>query len=231
MNPLSRFRDAVWKWPDGLLWKLSAPLVVGSRSQKFEIFSREIGLDPANFILDVGGGAHEVRGGNYFESHYPHPERIVVCVYGAGSELDGFRKQYPLIHVVVGDGRELPFADDSFDVVVSNAVIEHVGLEDQQRAFVSELTRVAKCVFLATPNAWFPVDTHSLIPIAHYFPPRMRFAIYRALGRGFWASLDRLNLVTARQLRSFVPAAVDCQFIRLRLLGLTHSFVMILRRS
>lgn len=231
INLLSGLRDAVWKWPDGLLWKLTEPLTVKSRTEKFELYAREIGMDPNHLVLDVGGGAHEVRGGNYFEAHYPYPGQLVVCVYGTGSELEGFRKQYPALRIVVGDGRSLPFADNSFDVAISNAVIEHVGLADQQRAFVSELVRVSRRVFLATPNARFPVDTHTLVPLAHYFPPSIRFPIYRGLGRAFWASLDRLNLVSARQLQSFVPPGVTCTMIRLRLLGLTHSLVMILQKK
>jgi hypothetical protein len=231
MKTWTRLRDAVWKYPDGLLWRVTEPITLRSRTEKYELFTREIGINDRQYILDVGGGAHEVRGGNHFESHYPHPDHIVVCVYELGEELDGFRRQHPLLRVVVGDGRSLPFADNSFDVAVSNAVIEHVGLADQQRAFVSELTRVARRVFLATPSAWFPVDSHTLVPLAHYFPPSVRFPIYHRLGRGMWASLDRLNLVTARQLKSFVPAGVEWKLVRLRLLGLTHSFVLILRRA
>jgi len=227
---LGRLRDAVWRWPDGWLWRLSEPLTVRSRGAKFELFLQEIGALPEYTLLDVGGGATEVRGGNYFERRYPHPQRMVACIYGSGDELEGFRRQHPQVRVVAGDGRRLPFADNAFSVAVSNAVIEHVGARAQQQAFVAELARVAPRVFLATPNRLFPVDTHTLIPLAHYLPPRPRFAIYRRLGREYWASLDTLNLLTARQLLALVPPGVEAKLVRLRLLGLTHSLVLILKR-
>ena len=230
VSAATRIRDAIWRWPDGWLWRATEPLTLKSRAAKFDLFAHEIGTHPGQRVLDVGGGAHAARGGNYFEQHYPYPEQLVTCVFDVGSELAGFRWQHPGIRVVAGDGRQLPFADDAFDVVVSNAVIEHVGSREQQRAFVHECVRVAPRAFLATPNSWFPVDMHTLVPVAHYLPLRARFAIYRRLGRGNWASLERLNLLSARELLKLVPRGVQTRLVRLRLLGLTHSLVLILRR-
>ena len=231
MGALTRFRDSLWRFTDGWLWRLTEPLTIRSRSAKFQLFVEQIGTDPRYRILDVGGGDHDLRGGNYFEKHYPHPERIVACIYEIDGELAAFRRLHPQIRVVAGDGRCLPFINDAFDVAVSNAVIEHVGLREQQRAFIAELVRVARRVFVATPNLWFPVDPHTLIPMAHYLPLRPRFAIYRFLGRGFWASLDRLNLLSASRLRALVPPGVQTKLFRLRLLGITHSLVLVLEKS
>ncbi len=54
---------------------------------------------------------------------------------------------------VLGGGLELPFPDDSFDVVTSFQVLEHV---PDPRVFLRELTRVTRPggrIILATPNA------------------------------------------------------------------------------
>ena len=65
-------------------------------------------------------------------------------------------KAYPGLEFVLGDGRSMPFEDNSFDLVFSNAVIEHVGSLQQQR-FLLESVRVArKHIFLTTPR----VRTH-----------------------------------------------------------------------
>jgi 2-polyprenyl-3-methyl-5-hydroxy-6-metoxy-1,4-benzoquinol methylase len=66
------------------------------------------------------------------------------------------------------DGLRLPFADGSFDVVLSNAVIEHVGDEAQQRAFVAEHLRVARHFVITTPNRWFPMETHTRAVLRHW---------------------------------------------------------------
>ena len=65
--------------------------------------------------------------------------------------------------------RPLPFADKAFDIAVSNAVLEHVGSVPHQAAFVRELSRVAKRVFISVPNRYFPVEHHTAIPLLHFW--------------------------------------------------------------
>ena len=69
---------------------------------------------------------------------------------------------------IVADGRCMPFADDSYDVVVSNAVIEHVGDETDQQRFVDEHTRVGRSWVITTPNRWFPVESHTSAVLRHW---------------------------------------------------------------
>lgn len=70
---------------------------------------------------------------------------------------------------VAANGCSLPFARGSFDAVVSNAVVEHVGDEASQRTFVSEHMRVARQLAVVTsPNRRFPIETHSRVLFAHY---------------------------------------------------------------
>ena len=54
-------------------------------------------------------------------------------------------------------GATLPFADKEFDIVWSNAVIEHVGGYDKQLLFLSGMLCTGKNIFLTTPNRWFRV--------------------------------------------------------------------------
>ncbi|MGB8651651.1 MAG: methyltransferase domain-containing protein [Mycobacteriales bacterium] len=69
---------------------------------------------------------------------------------------------------VVGDGRTLPYRTASVDLVVSNAVVEHVGGEDDQRAFVAEHERVGRFWVITTPNRLFPVEPHTSAVLRHY---------------------------------------------------------------
>ena len=60
-----------------------------------------------------------------------------------------------------------------------------------------ELCRVARRVFVTTPNRWFPLDPHTLLPFAHWLPPRP--ARDRLLpARGFDDVLDPLGPKRAR---------------------------------
>jgi SAM-dependent methyltransferase len=69
---------------------------------------------------------------------------------------------------LIADGRLMPFGDQTFDLVVSNAVIEHVGGIDEQLAFVREHVRVGRDWVITTPNRWFPVESHTSTLLRHW---------------------------------------------------------------
>ena len=65
------------------------------------------------------------------------------------------------------DGRDLTFGPKSFDLVFSNAVIEHVGDQRDQIRFISEHDRVGKSWIFTTPNRLFPIESHTQILFSH----------------------------------------------------------------
>ncbi len=81
----------------------------------------------------------------------------------------------------------LPFPSGTFDVVISNHVIEHVGDEDRQREHLGEMRRVLAAggtAYLATPNRWQLVEPHFHLPFLSWLPPRWRSGYVRRAGRG-----------------------------------------------
>lgn len=69
---------------------------------------------------------------------------------------------------VVADGRHLPFASEVVDLVFSNAVVEHVGDEIDQRRFVEEHRRVGRHWIMTTPNRWCPIESHTGALFRHW---------------------------------------------------------------
>lgn len=84
-------------------------------------------------------------------------------------------------------GVELPFDDASFDVVISNHVIEHVGDAQAQARHLAEIRRVMKpggMGYLAVPNRWMLVEPHFRLPFLSWLPLPLSHAYVRAAGKG-----------------------------------------------
>ena len=86
--------------------------------------------------------------------------------------------------VVCAAGENLPFPDDSFDLILSHEVLEHV--QDDHQA-VKEITRVLRSggrAVIFVPNRGYPFETHGIywrgvyhfgnIPLVNYLPRWLR---------------------------------------------------------
>jgi SAM-dependent methyltransferase len=191
--------------------KLADAVSLRSRRRKLRLFLDELQPGPETTVLDVGvdevgfGGAGGESGcatHNYFEEHYPWPGRITALGLHDGLQ---FRSRYPAVAYVQGDACDLPFPDGAFDVVHSNAVLEHVGGAERQRRFVAEALRVGRRVFLTTPNRWFPLEVHTGLPLVHWLPERAAHRVYELTGKS-WARDN--HLLGPAGLRALFPGPV-----------------------
>ncbi len=187
-----------------MLGRVASRVSLRSRERKLERFLQLFQPGPETTVLDVGVTNAAFGGGssdNFLEALYPWPGQITAVGH---TELDRFEAAFPAVRAVRADGRQLPFADGQFDLGFSNAVVEHVaGGRAGQRQFVHELCRVASRVFVTTPNRFFPLEVHTLLPFAHWLPPRGRARAVRM--RGFDDVLDPLG---PRDLASLFPYSV-----------------------
>jgi SAM-dependent methyltransferase len=159
-------------------------------------------------VSDGGYGTDAYGTANFFEALYPWPDRIVAV---STQHLTVFQQAFPRVTAVRADGRSLPFDSGQFDIGFSNAVVEHLPDPESQRAFVGELCRVSRRVFVTTPNRWFPIDTHTLVPLAHWLPDELRDAVYRSLRRPEGLGL---RLLTPTGLLRLFPASVKPRLLR-----------------
>ena len=153
-------------------------------------------------LLDAGVSDVVSDAANLLERLYPYPERITAAGIGAATE---FIAAHPSIaYRQVEPHRPLPFENESFDVACSNAVIEHVGSRAEQVAFVRELSRVARRVFLTAPNRYFPVEHHTALPLVAWTEATFAAAC-RQTGKSEWADEANLILMSRSRLAALCP--------------------------
>lgn len=188
------------------------------------LMARANGLTKDTRVLDVGGTIDIWRLAPVM------PKLVLLNQARARSEIG------PGESVVLGDGMHLPFADQSFDLVFSNSVIEHVGGRAEQAVFAAELARVGKRYWVQTPNRYFPIEHHVLTPFVHWLPRAWQTAILRRFSiwsivtrhdlkqREFYINhyLNSIRLLSASDLGALFPGAT---IVRERFLGWTKSLI------
>jgi len=121
------------------------PVIEAYVRPKLDYIRRFVPLDKGTSLLDVGCG-------NGVFTH--HLEKLCGFV-GALDNSGNMLAQNSCPCVVQGEGTELPFRDDSFDVVFEANVLHHV--KDRIRV-VREMSRVSRrWVILIEPNRYNPV--------------------------------------------------------------------------
>lgn len=169
------------------------------RSDQFKIFSKNINITPALKVLDVGVSSEEdIKGTNLFDKYYPYPQKVTLATIEDSRKL---KKIYPLSKIVkVVPKKKLPFKDGEFDVVVSWAVLEHVGGYEDQEFFLNELLRVGKKIFVTTPYRGCVYEPHTGFFLLHWLPLEIFRRICHVYNNKFWATEENLNPLYVRDI-------------------------------
>jgi hypothetical protein len=189
------------------------------RTGRMKRFVERFEVTQQTKVLDMGGGAFN------WTLLPVRPKVTILDVYDHDNKADWAT-------YVVGDGCHTDFPSAAFDVVFSNSVIEHVGGIDRQRQFAAECMRCGRGFFVQTPNKWFPVDTHTLMPFAHWLPQRAFRKLIRLSPRfvffkpdpGDLADFSNMRLLGPCDLKELFPGA---EIIKERFCGITKSLIAV----
>ncbi|HEY9714661.1 MAG TPA: methyltransferase domain-containing protein [Chroococcales cyanobacterium] len=212
----------------GSLLSIVERVSLSARLKMLESLIRAAAPGADTSVLDLGVTSDPRIDSNFFEKYYKFPEKITAVGLEDASFLE---TSYPGLRFVRADALALPFPDRSFDLVVSFAVIEHVGSEARQRQFLAEACRVGRRVFITTPNRYFPVEFHTLVPFLHWLPPGLFRRILRFFGQRFFSQEENLNLLSEQQLLSMVPAEFKVTRLHHRLLGMRSNLILFLEST
>lgn len=192
------------------------------RSERLRRLCEVCGVSEESRILDVGG--------SYYTFWVYSPVKPKVTILNPKKEWlrcdqDGFS-------TMVGDGRALPFPNKSFDIVVSNSVIEHLGEWQQQKIFAEEIRRVGRSYWVQTPNRGFFIEPHFLAPLIHFLPKKYRkrlaryFTVWGLTLRPTPKQVDELveeiSLLNKPEVQNLFP---DANIICEKWCGMTKSII------
>jgi hypothetical protein len=167
------------------------------RSRRFVAFERATAELPRPIrMIDIGGTVEFWR-----QRGWIGRDDVEITIVNLAAD------RCPAANVasVAGDATCLTrFRTNSFDVAFSNSVIEHVGDRAQQQAMASEVRRVATAHWIQSPNFWFPMEPHFLVPGWQWLPEDVRVAILRRREVGHFgrspAEADARQIVRGTQL-------------------------------
>ena len=188
----------------GLAW-IAEPLARRARERRHSLFRSVMNPLADETILDVGCGTEG------------------LARFEPDAEITGLdaveRPAYPGRRFVRGDARALPFEDGAFAIAYSNSLIEHLHPGDRPR-FAEQVSRVADRYWVQTPNRFFPIEPHVLLPGFQFLPEPARKRLW---GLGMPSTpYESIELLGAAELRDLFPGAV---ILRERFGGLTKSLI------
>lgn len=198
-----------------------------SRASRLLAFSALLASLPKPVrILDIGG-----RTAFWENCGLAGLSDVEICSLNILPETQMHKNIVP----VVGDAIDLSrFPDRSFTIAFSNSVIEHLQTFENQRRMASEMRRVAQILWLQTPNFWFPVEPHFLVPAWHWLPTALRVSIVshvrcgwrgpypdRSLARD---AVNEIRLMTRVELQRLFP---NSTLVPERFLGFVKSWTVV----
>ena len=174
-------------------------IIINARKRFFIKLKNLTNYNVNNTILDIGTTPSTDVEQNIFLEN-TRDNFNITCLSNQDCSL--LKKKYPNVKdFIIGDGKKTMFLDNSFDIVHSNATIEHIGSYINQSYFVKECLRISKkFVFIQTPNRYYPIDFHTAIPLIHWLPKKIHRKILKLIGLSFYSSEQNLNLMTNKDL-------------------------------
>jgi Methyltransferase domain len=191
---------------------------VGSRMRKrrMALMAQRMKIAPGLKVLDLGGQAEIWR---------DVPETLKITIVNLPDVLmepEPGRHRFHFMHGDACDMHETP--DQSYDLVFSNSVIEHVGGQEQQQAFAQTVRRVGKSYWVQTPSIWFPIEAHTGMPFWWFYPEALRQRLLRSwnIKTPAWADTIKGTRVLSRQ--HFEQMFPEAQIHVERVFGIPKSY-------
>lgn len=208
-----------------------------ARAKRKALFIRYMNPCEENIILDLGS-----EDGRYISSIIPFRKNVFISDISYKFLKVG-KEKYKFKGILLPDDGCMPFDDKSFDIVHCSSVIEHVTVKknkiykyktwndfrtdafENQKQFANEIRRIAKNYFIQTPNKYFIIESHTLLPLTNLLSRKILMFFIPLLNK-FWIKKTSLdwNLLSKKEFEELFPEA---KIIKEKFLFMTKSLIAI----
>jgi SAM-dependent methyltransferase len=211
-----------------------------SRKKRGDIFLEYLNPSKEDKILDLGS-----EEGSLIASIIPFRENIYLADIDKELLQIG-EKKYGFHTILLDESGTVPYSDEYFDIVFCSSVIEHVTVTKKeailiqsgkkfreaawirQKEFAQEIRRIGRRYFVQTPNKYFPIESHTWLPVFFVWIPRyFQVRLIKFLNT-WWPKKTEpdWNLLTPKEMRALFP---DAEIVLEKSCGITKS-IMAIRR-
>ena len=181
------------------LYNIIQKITIKARNQFFKYFTYHTNYSDDKSVIDIGTTPSLDDEQNIFLEKTKNNQNI-TCLSNQDCKIL-YKKYKNIKKIFVGEGRNTMLDDNSFNIVHTNATIEHVGSYENQISFIKEIIRISsEYVFVQTPNRFYPLDFHTVLPFIHFLPKNMHRKILKFLKLDFYSKEENLNLLSKKDL-------------------------------
>jgi hypothetical protein len=207
------------------------------RRKRGEIFKKYLKPKEEDLILDLGG-----EDGAYISQLISFKKHVYIADINKRklkkSAVKGFKT------ILLNEDGTIPYKDNYFDIIFCSSVIEHVTVDkkdmetllinkefrkvafERQKKLADEIKRVGKSYFVQTPYKYFPLESHSRLPVILVLLPRKLQIKIIKFFRKFWFARTSpdWNLLTTKDMKRLFP---DARIVKERAFFFTKSLMAI----
>ena len=197
---------------------LKRPFSARQRRKRMDAFVARMSLSGGERIIDLGGTVE-------------FWQELSLCLHTTVVNLPGEIKpsvadSHHEFVFIEGDACSMHhICDNTFDIVFSNSVIEHVGDERRQEMMAHEVRRLAPRHWVQTPSIWFPIEAHNHMPFWWFYPARVQHYFLRRWDNKLpdWtAMIKHTTVLTKSRIQYLFP---ESQIYTERFLGIPKSYI------
>lgn len=202
-----------------------------NRIKFYKIIKKKIIIKSSYSALDVGTTPITDVRENIFLKYYPYKNKL-TCL--SNQDCSILKKSIKKIKIIIADALNSKISENKYDIVFSNATIEHVGHITNQLRFIKELYRIGKrYICITTPNKYFPIDFHTKLILLNILPNFIYRKVLFFLGYKFFSLEKNLNLLTYDALVKILEIAKikNYKIIKYKYFGFISHFIIIIKKN